>query len=147
MITVATTPEVAATYAGLRAWAKGIYHVEAAVELLIRGRWAGPSRPWIQACDTWPGEPQMWFVDWEVLEQEMGVLSGGEQRYLRIASLIGRDQLDVAGIDREHVDLILAAIAHAAGTHEGSVATFNPDGRITGFTQPGTLHAWPKEAF
>ncbi|MCB0912482.1 MAG: hypothetical protein KDB60_12785 [Propionibacteriaceae bacterium] len=47
-----TDPDVVAD--GLRAWARGIYPLEAAVELLIRscgGRFASSGMPWVQ-----PGE-------------------------------------------------------------------------------------------
>ncbi len=47
--------------AGLRAWPKGIYPLEAEVELLIRtrgGRFASSTMPWIEA-----GEDPGWWVD------------------------------------------------------------------------------------
>lgn len=136
--------------AGLRAWAKGVYHTEAAVELLIRGGWAHPDHPWIEECDPdWHGDnsPRMWFVDWDKLDYEMGPFSGGEQRFLTIAVQLAKSQIDPSGLDRDKVDLILAAIAHAAGTHEGrrvEVVT-GPDGKANLVTGPAytSLHPWP----
>lgn len=136
-------------YAGLRAWAKGVYRIEAAVELLIRGGWAQAWRPWIDECDTWPGDttPDMWWVDWDQLDHEMGPYSGGERRFLRIAYQLGKDQIDVSGLDRSKVDLILAAIAHTAGTHEGrhTEVVTGPDGKADLVTGPAytSLHPWP----
>lgn len=50
------------THAALRAWARGIYPLEAGVELLIRisdGRFAANSQPWIQPGD----DPGWWWID------------------------------------------------------------------------------------
>jgi len=136
-------------FAGLRSWAKGLYPLEAAVEILVRafdGRFATPGNPWIQPCD----HPGWWWLDVHRLaEDEIGHLSGGEQRLLRIiASLAGGEPVSLAenvpGLDRELTDLVLAAIAHANGSHEHTdiridhalgVAVRN--GRLP------SLHSWP----
>jgi hypothetical protein len=48
----------------------------------------------------------------------------------------------VTGVDRAHVALVLAAIAHAAGSHEHSDLVPGPDGRWR--IEPlGSLHPWP----
>ena len=47
------------------------------------------------------------------------------------------------GLDRELVNLVLAAVAHAAGTHEGSEFTEAPDGTVN-FKRVRTLYAWPE---
>ena len=135
-------------YAGLRAWAKGIYHTEAAVELLIRGGWAHLGHPWIDECDPdGTDSPPMFWVDWDVLDYEMGVYSGGEQRFLTVVVMLGKDKLDVSGLDRDKVELILAAIAHAAGTHEGrrTEVVPQPGGGMTLEFGPAytSLHPWP----
>lgn len=135
-------------YAGLRAWAKGLYHTEAAVELLIRGGWAQAWRPWIDESDNFPGDPEpMWWVDWAKLDYEMGPYSGGERRFLTAAVKIGRDDFEVSGLDRSKVDLILAAIAHAAGTHEGrhTEIVHHDDGRaeLVAGDSYTSLHPWP----
>lgn len=46
----------------LRRWAKGLYPLEAGVELLIQsfdGRSANPSQPWVQQGD----DPGWWWID------------------------------------------------------------------------------------
>jgi hypothetical protein len=56
----------------------------------------------------------------------IGGYSGGEQRLLMIAASLGADQEvpvtisledELPGLDREYAQLVLAAIAHAAGFH------------------------------
>lgn len=140
------------TFAGLRSWAKGLYPLEAAVELLVRafdGRFARPGNPWIQPCD----QPGWWWLDvTRLVDDQFGHLSGGEQRMLRIvASLAGGEPVSLAenvtGLDRELTELVLATIAHAGGSHE------HPDIHIDlehGFAaQNGllpSLHPWPEPA-
>ncbi len=137
------------THAGLRSWAKGLYPLEAAVEILVRafgGRFAAPGQPWIQPCD----QPGWWWLDVTMLvDDQIGHLSGGEQRVLRIvASLAGGAPVSLAdnlpGLDRELTDLVLAGLAHANGSHEHpdlridharGVAVLN--GRLP------SLHPWP----
>lgn len=99
----------------LRAWAKGIYPSEAGVELL----------------------------------RETGAWSGGERRLVRIAaSLLGGPAVDlsedVPGLDRQAAALVLAAIAHANGSHEHSEFQFNEDGTPRGFSRVPTLYPWPE---
>ena len=137
------------TFAGLRSWAKGLYPLEAAVEILVRafgGRFADPGQPWIQPCD----QPGWWWLDVTMLvDDQIGHLSGGEQRVLRIvASLAGGAPVSLSdnlpGLDRELTDLVLAGLAHASGSHEHpdlhidharGVAVLN--GRLP------SLHSWP----
>lgn len=152
----------------LRDWAKGIYTIEAAVELLIRfqgGRFASPGDPWIVSPrEERRGNMQSrhWLdVDQLTAEAAAGaVLSGGERRVLALAaSIAGGSPVDlsdaVSGLDRETLDLVLAAIAHAGGSHEHRVMgtrTFRDDTgerfeREWPTEQPaGSLHPWPPEA-
>lgn len=141
----------------LRRWARGIYPVEAAVELLTRsagGRFARESWPWIEQRED------RFVLDVEqITEDSIGVLSGGERRILRIvASLAGGSPTnlyeDVAGLDRDSLDLVLAAIAHAGGSHEdrarGSRTARGADGEPVQVPWPtdqlaGSLHSWPQE--
>lgn len=133
----------------LRAWAKGSYPLEAAVELLIRafgGRFAEPGNPWI--ADAHTGQP--WLDVDAMTDDAMGGLSGGELRYLRIArSLAGGEPVrldgDIPGLDRDRTQLVLAAIAHAAGSHQQpGPMLFDTQGRATGFDEPpGSLYPWP----
>ncbi len=105
----------------LRAWAKGDYPTEAAVELLIRakgGRFARETQPWIER--PWPSS-SLCCVDWDRLHDELGVFSGGERRFLNIAVSMGTSKHpvdlsnDLSGLDDELLLLVLAATAHAAG--------------------------------
>lgn len=125
-----TTPDAARVHDGLRAWAKGLYPLEAATELLIRGGFAQASQPWVKPCDTdWPDREHWHWIDFAAIPDHVGTASGGERRFLLFAASLS-DVVDlgeqrigdlVSGVDRSKVDLILAAIAHAAGTHEHSV--------------------------
>lgn len=145
------------THAGLRAWARGIYPLEAGVELLIRisdGRFAASSQPWIQPGD----DPGWWWVDVDQLtEDNTAALSGGEARLLRIAaSLLGGAPVllyeAVPGLDREHLQLVLAAIAHANGSHEHNGPPIpdsdgryrTSDGTLMSFPRLGSLYPWPE---
>lgn len=100
----------------LRRWAKGMYNLEAAAELLLRGfggRFAAPGNPWIIFED---GRP---WIDFGAIPENVGALSGGERRYLTIAASLGDGApvalSDAVYVDRPHLQLILAAIAHAGG--------------------------------
>ncbi len=142
----------------LRCWAKGLYPLEAGVELLIRscgGRFANPGQPWVQQGDR----PGRWWIDAEQMtDDNYGVLSGGETRLLRIAaSLLEGPPVDLsrnlAGLDREHLQLVLAAIAHAGGSHEHSGwPARNPHesrdacgGMVIGPIRLGSLYPWPDQ--
>lgn len=140
------------THAGLRAWAKGLYPLEAAVELLVRvsdGRFANPGYPWIQPCD----QPGWWWLDHEAItEDSLCALSGGEQRVLRIvASLAGGTPAnlyaDLPGLDRELMALVLAAMAHANGSHEhGDIRIDHDRGVAVLDGHLPSLHSWPEPA-
>ena len=105
----------------LRTWAAGSYPIEAATELLIRafnGRFIQPGQPWIHTtgCDPW-----IEFAD--ITQETTGVCSGGERRVLAIAAALGtHTQLDlvanITGLDHTHAHLVLAALAHAMGSHD-----------------------------
>lgn len=132
----------------LREWAKGSLTAEAGTELLLRafgGRFAAPDSPWINSED--PDHP---WIDFDSIPELIGGVSGGERRFLLIAASIGGatpvELSDVLpGLDRTVMDLVLAAAAHAAGTHQGSVMTETPDGTVS-FDRPGSLYPWPKPA-
>ena len=130
-------------HAQLRAWAKGIYGMEAATELLIRGfdgRFADPSCPWIH-----PTTSGHW-VDFESIPELSGALSGGEQRFLKIAAALDDGEVTVnlgralAGLDRRHVHLVLAAVAHAAGTHQQDQIVMR--GGVITVDRPGSMYRW-----
>ena len=140
----------------LRSWAKGLYPLEAGVEVLIRafgGRFAQPGHSWIRQ-----GEAAGWWVDErELCDANLEALSGGEQRVLRlVAALLGGHPVSlyetVPGLDRGVMDLILAALAHANGSHEHNGRPVpDPNGRYRSsngarFSLPrlGSLHPWPE---
>ena len=135
----------------LRRWAKGIYPSEAGVELLIRqGRAIYEGAPWLIETD-WAevGRERMVALDVDQLLDGTGGYSGGESRVIRIAvSLLGGPAVnlneDVPGLDRERTALVLAAIAHANGSHEHSGVRFNDDGTPAGFTRLTSLYPWPE---
>lgn len=135
----------------LRSWAKGMYTIEAATELLIRafdGRFADPGYPWIQPTDHNNG----YWVDFAVIGDRIDALSGGEQRLLRIAASIGSSEVmvnlsdDISGLDRPTLRLVLAAIAHAAGSHEHSDMVIDHDKGTYVIVRESSLYAWDDHA-
>lgn len=134
----------------LRDWARGCYAQEAGVELLQRafgGRFASTAYPWVVSEDEEPG----WFwLDGEQMESATGCLSGGEQRVLAVVGALvsGTAVLDLggllAGLDRANLHLVLAAFAHAGGSHEQVDATLNGD--QLAWRRHGPLVAWPDPA-
>jgi len=134
------------TVCGLRTWARGGYAAEAAVELLVRamdGRSASPDWPWVRAnpISGW------YWIDPDAIIAGSGRLSGGERRLLAVvAALVGgpplSDLADVlAGLDRSNLALVLAAFAHAGGSHEHTLLQFTDAGPE--FDRPGALVDWP----
>jgi hypothetical protein len=136
----------------LRAWAKGSYSLEAAVELLIRsfgGRFAQPGWPWVRTDDGYP------WIDFQEIPRAFGPLSSGERQLLLIAASLADgvmvDLGDAVGdLDRRHLGLVLAALSHAGGTHEQTevLPERMEDGReiITPWgarLDLGPLHPWP----
>ena len=139
--------DLGATIAGLRSWACGAYAEEAAVELLARsfgGRFASTSWPWVRPCD---GGGWYW-LDADAIWTGSGVLSGGERRMLNVvAALVGGQPLAdlggvLAGLDRGNLTLVLAAFAHAGGSHEQTIMIMTADD-LPVFDTPGALVEWP----
>lgn len=132
---------------GVRAWAKGICPTEAGVELLVRafkGKAVYDGAPWL----TDHGE--IVTVDPSQFLDHVGAWSGGEQRVARIAaSFLGGDRVDlnndIAGIDRAYLDLVLAAVAHANGSHEHSELRYDDKGTPVGFRRVSSLYPWPDQ--
>jgi len=111
-------PTASAVEEAVRAWAKGIYPIEAGVELLIRSGRVLDGAPWIPKTGTMPGF-RAW-VDVKRLRAASGTWSGGERRLAAIAaSLIDGSPVDlndaIPGIDRASVVLVIQAISHASG--------------------------------
>jgi hypothetical protein len=139
------------TTQSLRAWARGLYTTEAAVEVLVRafgGRFTQPGWPWIEPGD----EPGSYWLDVEELTDDTtGALSGGERRLLAVvASLAGGQRVDLAGalpgLDRDNVALVLAAVAHTAGTHQHSELVVDPATGTAGVVRLASLYPWPDNA-
>jgi hypothetical protein len=140
-----TTMSETAVIDGLRRWARGAYAEEAAVELLVRafgGRFASTGYRWVRRCDR----PGWYWLDGERLIDGTGTLSGGERRVLTIAgSLVsGAPLTDLAGqlsgLDRPNLELVLAALAHAAGSHEHVTAWVDGDRLV--YRRLGPVVAW-----
>lgn len=132
---------------GLRSWAKGMYATEAGVELLIRsfaGQFAQVGCPWIKPCHR----PGVFWLDVATLLDYRGVCSGGERRVLTVVAALvdGRpvdDLADVlAGLDRQHLTLVLAASAHAAGSHD-QVDVIRHGDQLALVDQPALI-PWPE---
>jgi hypothetical protein len=136
----------------LRAWAKGSNSLEAGVELLLRafgGRFARPGWPWIRqdGQDTW--------VDFAAIASNLDGLSGGERRFLLlVASLTVGERIDLVeclgGLDRKTLALLLAGVAHAAGTHEQTESLPEQTAEGTEMITPwgprmdlASLYPWP----
>jgi hypothetical protein len=119
--------------------------LEAATEMLIRafgGRFAGPGQPWIRVED---GRP---WIDFEAIPDLASRLSAEERRFLLlVASLRGGVQVClsgvVSGLDRDNLELFLAAAAHAGGSHEHSGIEENPDGTHS-IVRRCSLYPWWK---
>lgn len=145
-------------FEALRRWAKGSYPLEAGVELLIRvsdGRFALVGNPWIRTEDgNWSAEHgNAHWVDFDAIPDHLGPLSSGERAVLELAASIGGNhQVDIGDkacrLDRGALALVLAAIAHAAGSHSHSDMILTPDGEghmSYELTELGSLHPWPAE--
>lgn len=101
----------------LRAWARGLLPLEAAVDLIATAcsgvLLAGP---WVRQDDR----GRRWF-DPDVATAEKGYLSGGERRVLDIATSLasGEHPVDLSdaltGLDRDGAQAVLAAVARASG--------------------------------
>lgn len=145
---MAATITTSAAVDGLRRWARGAYAEEAAVEMIARafgGRFASTAYPWVRRCDR----PGWYWLDGEPLIHDTGALSGGEGRLLAVAGALvsGAPVRDLAGVmsglDRDNLQLVLAAFAHAGGSHEHS-GTSVRDGRLI-WRRLGPLVDWPAE--
>ncbi len=129
----------------LRSWARGMYTTEAATELLIRafdGRFAAPGNPWIK-----PTRHGYW-IDFAGMTGQLGALAGGEQRLLRMAASIGSEEVtvnlgeEISGLDRATTRLVLAAVAHAAGSHEHTEMVTDPSSGGYVLVGQSCLYPW-----
>jgi hypothetical protein len=131
-----------------------MYPTEAATELLLKafgGKFAAPGNPWVHTSTEpeGPGQVRAW-IDFAAIPEEVGPLSGGERRFLMLAASLAEDVPVVlgdlvSGLDRENLDLVLAAIAHAGGSHQHSDIRSNEDGSMSlGKGYLDSLHPWPR---
>ncbi len=128
--------------AALRACAAGLYHAEAACELLIATSWPhradfrdGFIHAGISISD---GTTAMASIDWAAAVTALAAgqlpCSGAERRLLRLAASLGdgipvdlRDAL--ASLDDANLGLVTTAVRHAAGRRPGTRPP--PDGPST----------------
>jgi len=139
----------------LRDWARGMYPLEAAVELLVRGmrgRFALPGNPWIKRETGVRGSPEpRYWADLADIEDHIGALSSGERSFLLIVASIGADTpvglgAAISLLDRAALELVLAGLAHAAGSHQHSEIIYNEAGQPTRFGRLDSLYPWPPQA-
>lgn len=141
-------------HTALRSWAKGIHTTVAATELLIRGfhgRFTATEQPWIRHRSSHDGHFRGAWINFQNIPDHVGTLSSGERAYLLLAASIGSEQVkvnlshEISRLDREQLALVLAALAHAAGSHQHSGVTFDLDGTPIGFTiKLPSLYPWPE---
>ena len=127
--------------AGLRAWARGTYSIEAMVEVLARGVggfWLTRS-DFLDACieivDDHPEGPWAW-LDTEQARAFLDsnpIASGGERRMLEIAlSVGGHHRVDLSqalgGLSHVNIAVVLEAVAHLGGWHERYPMAMTVDG-------------------
>jgi len=135
--------------------ALGDYADEAALLLLINfGHWLPQlqSAGLISLTGDIDGEGLWAHIAWPHLGPALaaGVIVGssGELRVLRPAASIADGQpIDLgdlaAGLDRRALTLLLAAIAHAAGSHDHRRLTYDGDGVARPGDRLPPLVAWP----
>lgn len=136
--------------------AVGDYAAEAAVLLLANsGRWLSRLQAAGLISIVLDGEVDdgPWAaVHWTDLDRALrsGVLTGtgGELWLLRAsASLADGQSVDLseltAGVDRGELTLVLAALAHAAGSHEQSDVVRDDEGGSHAGAPLGPVLAWP----
>lgn len=115
-----TTAETAELHIRLRAWARGLYPLEAATELLIRTGFARPRDPWVQRTPSGGTDPDDIWIDFASMPEHAGAMSSGERRLLMFAASLS-DAIDapkiglgdVVSVDERWLDLMTDAIAHA----------------------------------
>jgi hypothetical protein len=118
----------AALHTALRACARGIYPLEAGVELIIaHASWLRRNdfhSQFVHTATSITNGAKLAEIDWHAaitaLDRDQLPSSGGEQRMLRLAASIAsgipvslRDTL--TGIDHRNTQLVITAVLHASG--------------------------------
>lgn len=115
-----STDDATDLHAALRAWARGMYPLEAATELLIRTGFARPGHPWVQREPSGGTDPDRHWIDFAAIPEHIGAMSSGEQRLLMFAASLS-DAIDapkvlladVVSVDQDRLHLMAAAITRA----------------------------------
>ena len=128
----------------LRSWARGSNPLSAGTELLIRSGFAQSWRPWVR----WDESSLSYWIAFAVIPELIGGMSGGEKRILMIASSLAADTPivlndEIPGLDRDRLQLVLAALAHAAGFHEPGRTIEIVDERPQ-MVRTSALYSWPE---
>jgi hypothetical protein len=147
----------------LRFAAAGTYADEAAVELLIRHRTWLTQPKFLSAClyvvdadmvgANWPAVARyVTDADAQPADRAVALIAAQLAGYPEPVDIATMPPLAwlLASLPRDAVDLVLAAISHAAGTHQhvehvGEVSEAG-EWRITATSprlRPGPLHPWP----
>lgn len=127
----------------LRNWAADDHPRGAAVELLIRARLAGDERTWVMHDHAWNTRA----IDFDDLRENAATLDTAEAALALIAcSLADGSAIDLrrssTGLDRTQTELVMIAIAHAAGYTEFTSETDAADGLPDVVPVP-PLASWP----
>lgn len=112
-------------HAGLRAWARGLFPLEAATELLIRAGCARAQDPWVRRAPSRTDRPDAVWIDFAAVSAFVEPMSAGERQLLLFAaSLSGVDDApavrlgELMSVEPRRLALLVAALAHAGGRHD-----------------------------
>jgi len=144
---------------GIRAWSAGSYPLEAAAELLIRHDHWLRRRDFLERCALMSAGRAYVTILWDIVPEVTDDLP--HNRTNRAIALIAGELAGhpaphslghtLTGLDRANLDLVLAAISHAGGTHHNVEHLGAPgDGTPATVTSTsvrirlGPLHPWPR---
>jgi hypothetical protein len=110
---------------GLRAWARGLFPLEAATELLIRAGFARAQDPWVRRVPSGTDGSDAVWIDFAAVSAFVEPMSAGERRLLLFAaSLSGVDDApavrlgELMSVEPRRLALLVAALAHAGGRYD-----------------------------
>jgi len=146
-------------HAGIRAWSRGSYPLEAAAELLIRHDHWLRRTGFLERCAQISAEgPDYIAMRWAdaAAAIDTAAASSSERAIALIATAIAGHPIPdplghlLSGLDRTNTDLVCAAISHATGTHQnvehlattrgGGPSVITPDS-VRLHLDP--IHPWP----
>lgn len=164
-----TPPTNADLATGLRAASAGTYAAEAAVELLIRHEVWLAEPAFVDECLEPDDAGEFIGISWARVAQHVNRVDAqpSDRAIALIAAQLGgypdpgELPVDVAAmpplawllasLERKDVDLVLASISHAAGTHDHVEHVMEPgesgEWRVTPTSprlRPGPLYPWPE---